>query len=405
MRLLPDINICYKIAFDAIVEKKEIQEMLDLIYQQTEIPTFIVGLSGELLTCASKAVPEFQKLNIGLKGTAQLTETLRNFLNTTDKNEILRSLPCCEDQKYSFAYSPVSIKGNIRAFYVNIYSSDEEMEFIREMASVMTKAAAVLLEEKVQSSRDNMLFLREFISKSIFDENMREENSLKEIYEVYSELLRPGFIIAVIHPRVYSDGIIVKIREGVCSEFQETYSYVKRNSLFILFTQITADNILAAEQALKKNVSSYRCVCGMTKLFFDIEMIAGEEKIALDALKTGIKREKDQPVFKEEDYCEEIFYSAIVEKYGKASYAEVGLETLAKEDELNGTKFYDTLKEYLLCGRNVGMTAEKMFIHRNTMIYRLTRIKEVLGENVNDPQTARKLLLKILLKDTDANNI
>ena len=72
---------------------------------------------------------------------------------------------------------------------------------------------------------------------------------------------------------------------------------------------------------------------------------------------------------------------------------------------MKGTCFYNTLKEYLLNGNNVSMTSKKLFIHRNTMIYRLGKINEILGVDINAPEVSHRLLLSIILKEIEQQEL
>ena len=45
------------------------------------------------------------------------------------------------------------------------------------------------------------------------------------------------------------------------------------------------------------------------------------------------------------------------------------------------------------------MAAKKLFVHRNTMIYRLQKINELLKINLNEPDTARMLLISMVLQE------
>lgn len=55
-----------------------------------------------------------------------------------------------------------------------------------------------------------------------------------------------------------------------------------------------------------------------------------------------------------------------------------GLIVLLARDPEYGKELLACLETYLLCGCNVSRAAEKLFIHRHTMIYRLDYIKQVL---------------------------
>ena len=77
------------------------------------------------------------------------------------------------------------------------------------------------------------------------------------------------------------------------------------------------------------------------------------------------------------------------------------MNRLKQEDRVKGTEFYNTLKEYLLHGNNVSMTSKHLYIHRNTMIYRLSKINEILGVDINDPKIARQLMISIVLQEQE----
>ncbi|AGK96056.1 PucR family transcriptional regulator [Clostridium pasteurianum] len=69
---------------------------------------------------------------------------------------------------------------------------------------------------------------------------------------------------------------------------------------------------------------------------------------------------------------------------------EIYYETLGKlidYDLKNETNLVKTLEAYLSEGANLGKTAEKLFIHRNTMKYRMSRMEEILQCNLRDINT------------------
>jgi len=70
-----------------------------------------------------------------------------------------------------------------------------------------------------------------------------------------------------------------------------------------------------------------------------------------------------------------------------------GLSRLRRYDEHHGTDFYNTLYQYLRCERNVVATARALFIHRNSMIYRLQRIQQLLELDLDDVNVRLYLLL------------
>ena len=47
------------------------------------------------------------------------------------------------------------------------------------------------------------------------------------------------------------------------------------------------------------------------------------------------------------------------------------------------------------------MTSKKLFIHRNTMIYRLGKINEILGVDINEPAVSKRLMISIILQEQE----
>ncbi len=55
------------------------------------------------------------------------------------------------------------------------------------------------------------------------------------------------------------------------------------------------------------------------------------------------------------------------------------LHPLREYDRLHGGDLVRTLSVYLTCGCNASRTAEYLYLHRSGLIYRLARIQDLLG--------------------------
>ena len=79
-------------------------------------------------------------------------------------------------------------------------------------------------------------------------------------------------------------------------------------------------------------------------------------------------------------------------------YCNEKLRTLEEYDHANGTFLQDTLLAYYLNGFSVGKTAEALFIHRNSLQYRINKIEELLGMELDDYMEYLNLINCILIK-------
>ncbi len=69
------------------------------------------------------------------------------------------------------------------------------------------------------------------------------------------------------------------------------------------------------------------------------------------------------------------------------------LGALISYDATKDAQLVDTLSAYLECGGNYDLTAKALSLHRSTLRYRLQRIREMSGHELNDPDTRFHLQL------------
>jgi DNA-binding PucR family transcriptional regulator len=74
-------------------------------------------------------------------------------------------------------------------------------------------------------------------------------------------------------------------------------------------------------------------------------------------------------------------------------YCHPALELLRQYDHRQSSELYDTLRAYADSGGSVKLTADALFIHRNSLMYRLDRIREITGLDINDAHTLYVLKL------------
>ncbi len=73
---------------------------------------------------------------------------------------------------------------------------------------------------------------------------------------------------------------------------------------------------------------------------------------------------------------------------------------LEQYDRENKTELAFTLRQYLLHEENVVRTAKDLFIHRNSLMYRLDKIQQLTGIDLEEPGERMRLLLTFSIKKT-----
>ncbi|NMA01138.1 MAG: hypothetical protein GX923_01060 [Clostridia bacterium] len=73
-------------------------------------------------------------------------------------------------------------------------------------------------------------------------------------------------------------------------------------------------------------------------------------------------------------------------------YANHFLGEIKEYDKKNGTFFLETIEAYILSNGNINKTSTKLYIHRNTCVYRLAKIRELFQIDIDDPYIRADIL-------------
>lgn len=81
------------------------------------------------------------------------------------------------------------------------------------------------------------------------------------------------------------------------------------------------------------------------------------------------------------------------------SYVKERLYVLEEYDRQHGTDLMETLEVLLRNGGSKKQTAETLYLHRNTMMYRLKKMEEILKCNMGDFKTIQELAFTCLVRE------
>ena len=145
-------------------------------------------------------------------------------------------------------------------------------------------------------------------------------------------------------------------------------------------------------QKVRSLLSGDEYLCGVSLPLSSVESIPNALSQAKLAIKIGVKT--PGAVNKCVDYA----YGYLIDRLAEDIDATTGLlhpalAALRKYDAKHRTSLYVTLYEYLRLERNVVATSKHLFIHRNSMIYRLQRIEKLLDLNLDDINVRMYLVL------------
>jgi purine catabolism regulator len=92
------------------------------------------------------------------------------------------------------------------------------------------------------------------------------------------------------------------------------------------------------------------------------------------------------------------FLSELSGSAAAREFYEDTMRPLIEHDRQNNSELVKTLECYFMSSQNLRKTAEALFVHKNSVIYRLGRIKTLLSKDLDDPRAAFDLQLCLKLR-------
>lgn len=159
--------------------------------------------------------------------------------------------------------------------------------------------------------------------------------------------------------------------------------------------------MLLSEHALKRFEKDilhinreFNMKCGVSLPFQDWEHLA----IYFKQVKTILHYSgANNQIYYGLDYSWQYLLNSMKENAITMRFVHPAIQILLNYDSTNSTDFAKTLYTYLKCERNTTLTADELFIHRNTLQYRIRRIKDLIQVDLDNSDIRSHLMLSYLI--------
>lgn len=137
------------------------------------------------------------------------------------------------------------------------------------------------------------------------------------------------------------------------------------------------------------------CV-GISNVFSDLYMIRTYYAQAEAAIENGQLLNPNEKIYRFSRYALSEMITNSLGRFPIDAYYPEGFRKLIEHDETSELSYLDTLAAYLEENMSVASTARRLYLHRSTLIERISRIERELLIDLKDPD--QRLQLQILLK-------
>lgn len=177
--------------------------------------------------------------------------------------------------------------------------------------------------------------------------------------------------------------------------FPEQLSFIKGKILYVLRYQVEEHsmNEVQRTERFQNLLKQFHCYCGASSYYQELLDTVDYVNQARDTLHLArILNISKRICFYREYALASIIYPRLKELQGQ-NYIHPAIRILMAYDRKHHTEFLRTLKSYIENLGNSGKILKELHIHRNSLSYRLAKIEELTGYQLDDFDTFLHLSL------------
>ena len=217
-----------------------------------------------------------------------------------------------------------------------------------------------------------------YILTDLIEKNFISEDIISKRFHHLELLKSKGFYIMVITTGEFSsfDSKIPFIIQSLKSFIPINNSIVYKSSIVIFIDETIGDNLFSYKNLdFNEYLESNSLYAGISLKFTELSR---SRKYYLQALKANEIGQLQNIHTAYYDKCTEyIIANLISTKYDWQDFCHPAILSLEKKDSKDGTNFLETLKYYIYFTNSPNNAAKTLCIHRNTLFYRINKIKQM----------------------------
>ena len=153
----------------------------------------------------------------------------------------------------------------------------------------------------------------------------------------------------------------------------------------------------AFSQEINRQCPSNQVAIGLGQVARDVKVWRSSYRDAVQAKELAERLQTNIPLFIGDLGVYQLILS-LSDRDKLADFCELTVGALTEYDMRQNSDLIKTLEAFFNCHGNLSQTAESLIVHRNTLLYRMNRINEIAGIDLNRPETRLALHLALTIR-------
>lgn len=397
--LLHEIRLSYcAVRFlEILSDEGGLQNLVDEAYQILKNPIYIFD-AGLKLTAASWDAPG-DKHSERILSDKCLSEEDLNYINFERIHEKVRksAVPVLVKNKY---YGPerlvtmINKSGKDVGFIVVVAQEHPFEDITFEIVALLRDAVAQHLK-KDSFVRNTKGFNYEYFIADMLDKKIPPGKQFRNRISYIDFVFLDAIYVLVVETGRSSGAVHIN---HICSKLETIISgsrtIIYNGQIVVIITR--KHNKLLSED----EISSLGRFCienglfgGLSNSFKNIINLPEFYQQAMRAIELGVCKRNEPDLFVYKPYYMDHMVNTFIQRESAKTFCHPAMDYLMEYDQKNGTELAYTLYHYFLNERNLSDTSNEMHVHRNTLIYRIKKIKTFIDIDFDDCHTRQYIIL------------
>ena len=134
---------------------------------------------------------------------------------------------------------------------------------------------------------------------------------------------------------------------------------------------------------------------GISTIFSDFSLLYDFYRQCCEALRIGREKHPMFWYFRFEDYMLQYMLEKSSGQLGSSAMVHPKVYRLVEYDKKHGTQFCELLLVYLENNMSTIQTTQKLYIHKNTFLYRIAKVKEITDLDLANPDVRLMVIMQL----------
>ncbi len=392
--------------FTTLLETSDLSDIADVASRLVDNPVIILDITFKVLAYSNLYQANDEQWNQNIARGYCSCEYIAGFNNIVGAQQSeLSNKPFivnCHTSPLRRCISNLYHGGQHIGFFITIEATSQFENLNMKLVSHISDAVATLvyMENILTQNIHNKAYdsvLVDCLNQTFGSRNVFYDRMEKAGFNLHSK-----YIIMIVDISKYNnyDYNSEHLRQYLNSILKNAWIICYKNDVVVLIDAHGAKKeIFAYFQEKSPYFEQNKIRAGFSDYFLDLFEMHKNYMQAKSALVISSYVDPDKIFSSYNDYKFYDLICQIKEPVNISNYVNNDVLLIKQYDEEYGTNYYETVRIYLKCDRRMSAAAAIFDIHKNTMAYRIGKVKELFNINFDDPMKRFQFMYSFLLEE------